>query len=42
MAINQRKAGVILSYGYILAQAITVLLYQPLLMTFNGENVTMI
>lgn len=38
MAINQRKAGVILSYGYILAQAITVLLYQPLLMRCLGQS----
>ncbi|MBQ8475424.1 MAG: oligosaccharide flippase family protein, partial [Clostridia bacterium] len=38
MAINQRKAGVILSYGYILAQAITVLLYQPLLMRSLGQS----
>ena len=37
MAINQRKAGALLTYGYIFANLIVILLYQPIMMRILGQ-----
>lgn len=37
MATNQRKAGALLTYGYIFANFIVILLYQPIMMRILGQ-----
>lgn len=38
MATNQRKAGALLTYGYIFANLIVILLYQPIMMRLLGQS----
>ncbi len=38
MAVNERKAGAILTYGYIFANLVVILLYQPIMMRCLGQS----
>ncbi len=37
MAVNERKAGAVLTYGYIIANLAVILLYQPIMMRQLGQ-----